>query len=267
MKWREGRATSSTREGRGVQGNGPRRRGYRLSVLSAKPSGAPIDPTRAIPRSQVACGAFTGEFTAIWVLFWRFLAFSFDLTGIVLPMRSEENKMTAKSADLGSQSTNQTPRLRYQIPRPVKIQLAPPSKMRPPTPFLSTSLPSTLRMHPRNGYSFTCTCGTTTSTSSLHARHTPTTLADAVRHHSTAPRHVLFHLFRPRALKCGSSLTSTSPYEISYATGGGGSCWFQMSTQAPPKHQKDKTTSLLVFWSHMGTFRLIRRRMIFIGRV
>ena len=70
-----------------------------------------------------------------------------------------------------------------------------------------------------------------------------------------------------RSLKCGSSLTSTSPYEISYATGGGGSCWFQMSTQAPPKHQKDKTTSLLVFWSHMRTFRLIRRRMIFIGRV
>ena len=26
---------------------------------------------------------------------------------------------------------------------------------------------------------------------------TPTTLADAVRHHSTAPRHALFHLFRP----------------------------------------------------------------------
>ena len=80
-----------------------------------------------------------------------------------------------------------------------------------------------------------------------------------------AARHRALHACS--TLKCGSSLTSTSPYEISYATGGGGSCWFQMSTQAPPKHQKDKTTSLLVFWSHMGTFRLIRRRMVFIGRV
>ena len=33
-----------TREGRGAQGNGPRRRGSRLGVLSAKPSGSPIDP-------------------------------------------------------------------------------------------------------------------------------------------------------------------------------------------------------------------------------
>ena len=39
--------------------------------------------------------------------------------------------------------------------------------MQPPTPFLSTSLSSSPRMHPRSGDSVTCTCGATTSTIAL----------------------------------------------------------------------------------------------------
>ena len=43
--WNEGKGGPlPTREGRGAQENGPRRRGCRLSVLSTKPSGAPIGP-------------------------------------------------------------------------------------------------------------------------------------------------------------------------------------------------------------------------------
>ena len=98
-----------------MQGNGPRRRGSRLSVLSAKPSGAPIDPR----HPEISGGLrrlhrrvhhrHLGAFGAI-------LDFSSDLIGIVLPMRSEENKMTAKSAELESQSTNQTSQLFHQTP-------------------------------------------------------------------------------------------------------------------------------------------------------
>ena len=35
-------------------------------------SQAALQSIRAIPRSQVACGAFTGDFTAIWVLLGAF---------------------------------------------------------------------------------------------------------------------------------------------------------------------------------------------------
>ena len=51
-----------------------------LASACSPRSQAALRSTRAIPRSQVACGAFTGEFTtAIWVLlgrFWTFLPIS-----------------------------------------------------------------------------------------------------------------------------------------------------------------------------------------------
>ena len=45
-----------------------------LASACSPRSQAALRSTRAIPRSQVACGASTGEITAIWAFFWLFSA-------------------------------------------------------------------------------------------------------------------------------------------------------------------------------------------------
>ena len=92
---------------KGAHRNGPRRRASRLRVLSGKPSGAPSDPRH--PEISGGLRRLHRRVHRHLGAFWAMLAFSSDLTGIVLPMRSEENKTTAKSADLEGQSTNQRP--------------------------------------------------------------------------------------------------------------------------------------------------------------
>ena len=67
------------------------------------------------------------------------------------------------------------------------------------------------------------------------------------------------------ALKCGSSLTSATAYEIPYGGGEMVLAGPKMSTQVPPKRKNDESASFVVFWSYiMGPYEFHMMRMIFI---